>query len=63
MIFYVIPCVFRLKEEDPKIKERRYHLRPVEVACSHNVKMETVGFEREAGEMELVLISLSLQTH
>jgi hypothetical protein len=40
---------FRLKEEGQKIKERRHHLQPVEVACSHNLKMKAVGFEKGSG--------------
>ncbi len=31
------------------MKERRYHLRLVEAASTHNVKMKAVGFEKKKG--------------
>jgi hypothetical protein len=40
---------FRYKEADQKIKEKRYHLRPVDQASSHNVKMKAIGFEKGSG--------------
>ena len=36
---------FRLQESERKIVERRYHLRPVDAAQSHNVKMKAKGFD------------------
>ncbi len=35
---------FRYKEEDQKVKERRYYYRPVDEATSHNIKMKAIGF-------------------
>ena len=40
---------FRYKERDQKVKERRYHFRPVDAATSHNVKMKAIGFEKATG--------------
>ena len=52
---------FRLKEHKQKVKERRYHLRPVEAAYNHNVKMKAVGFEKKGGAMVLDHITVSLE--
>jgi hypothetical protein len=40
---------FRYKEHKQKVKARRYHLRLVEAASTHNVKMKAVGFEKKKG--------------
>ncbi len=37
---------FWLQESERKIVKRRYHLRTVEAAQSHNVKMKAIGFEK-----------------
>ena len=40
---------FQYKDHEQKVTERRYHLRPVEDASTHNVKMTAVGFEKKKG--------------
>ena len=36
---------FRLHENERKVMARRYHLRQVEKAKVHNVKMKAIGFD------------------
>ena len=38
---------FQYKEHKQKVKERRYHLRPMEAASTHYVKMKAIGFEKK----------------
>jgi hypothetical protein len=40
---------FRYMDHEQKVSKRRYHLKPVEEASTHNIKMTAVGFEKKKG--------------